>query len=154
MSEVNRIRRQMKLLHLDEGWASVTLKALLGDIDTQRALARPISGKHNIWEIVLHLGTAQQLVLDLMQGVTRPFTPGDEWPPVEDASDMAWGNARQALLDADEEIRNEIERFADSALEQPFVEGGSSAYDTFHGYIQHAYYHAGQISIHKALESV
>jgi uncharacterized damage-inducible protein DinB len=126
----------------------------LDDIDTRRALARPVSGKHSIWEIVLHLGTAQQLVLDLMQGITRSFTPGDEWPPVEDASDMAWGNARQALLDADERIRSEIEGFADSALEQPFVEGGSSAYDTFHGSIQHAYYHAGQISILNAPESV
>ena len=48
MSEVNRIRRQMKLLHLDEGWASITLKALLDDIDTQQALARPVSGKHSI----------------------------------------------------------------------------------------------------------
>ena len=154
MSEVNRIRRQMKLLHLDEGWASITLKALLDDIDTGQALARPVSGKHSIWEIVLHLGTAQQLVRDLVQGITRSFTPGDEWPPVEDASDMAWGNARQALLDADEKIRSEIKGSADSALEQPFVEGGSSAYDTFHGYIQHAYYHAGQISILTALESV
>ena len=49
---------------------------------------------------------------------------------------------------------SEIEGFADSALEQSFVEGGSSAYNTFHGYIQHAYYHAGQISILKDLESV
>lgn len=154
MSEVNRIRRQMKLLHLDEGWASITLKALLDTIDTQQALARAVSGKHSIWEIVLHLGTAQQLVLDLMQGVEKPFTPGDEWPPVEDASDKDWGNARQTLLDTDEEIRNEIEGFADSALEHSFVEGGSSAYDIFHGYIQHAYYHAGQISILKTLESV
>lgn len=153
MGEVNRIRRQMKLLHLDEGWASITLKTLLDDINTQQALARPISGKHNIWEIVLHLGTAQQLVLDLIQGVTRPFTPGDEWPPIEDESNQAWSSVQQALLNADEEIRSKIQEFDDSALEQPFVEGGSSAYDTFHGYIQHAYYHAGQISTLKVLES-
>jgi hypothetical protein len=153
MSEINRIQRQMKLLHLDEGWASITLKTLLDDISTQQALAQPISGKHGIWEIVLHLGTAQQLVLDLIQGIARPFAPGDEWPPVEDTSNKAWDNVRQTLLDADEEIRGEMQGFADFALEQSFVEGGSSAYDTFHGYIQHAYYHAGQISILKGMEA-
>ena len=88
-----------------------------------------------------------------MQGITRPFAPGDEWPPIRDASDKGWSNARQTLLDADEEIRSKVERFTDSALELPFIEGGSSAYDTFHGYIQHAYYHAGQISILETLKS-
>ncbi|MEE8592942.1 MAG: DinB family protein [Candidatus Bipolaricaulota bacterium] len=152
MNEIKRIQRQMKLLHLDEGWASITLRSLLEDICTREAQVRPISGKHSIWEIVLHLGTAQQLVFDGLRGVTRPFTSGDEWPSVDDLSDAAWAKARQLLFDTDEEVRQEIERLPASTLEQPFVVGGSSAYDVFHGYIQHAYYHAGQISVLKTLK--
>ncbi|MFC2078818.1 DinB family protein [Candidatus Bipolaricaulota bacterium] len=154
MSEADRIRRQMKLLHLDEGWASITLISLLTDVSAHEAHACPASGKHSIWEIVLHLGTAQQLILDLLRGITRPFTPGDEWPGVEDPSEAAWAGARQAIFEADEEIRQELKAFPDSSLDAPFVEIGSSAYDTLHGYIQHAYYHAGQISVLKSLNTV
>lgn len=146
MNGVSRIQHQMKLLHLDEGWASITLKSLLDDIPVQQAFARPISGEHSIWEIVLHLGTAQQLILDLLRQVSRPFKPGDAWPPVNDTSEAAWIETRQELFDADEEIRREMEEFHEDKLDESFFEGGSSAYDTFHGYIQHAYYHAGQIS--------
>ncbi|MFC2095594.1 DinB family protein [Candidatus Bipolaricaulota bacterium] len=153
MNGVSRIQRQMKLLHLDEGWASITLRSLLVDIPVQQAFAHPISGAHSIWEIVLHLGTAQQLILDLLRGITRPFTPGDEWPTAEDASESAWASARQALFDADEEIRREMEDFPEAKLDDSFHEGGSSAYDTLHGYIQHAYYHAGQISTLKKSSS-
>jgi len=154
MREVDRIRQQMKQLHIQEDWAGATLKGLLADVTAEHAAATHAPWRHCIWEIVLHLQTTQQLILDRVQGIERPFSPGDEWPPISDPSKPAWEDARSELLAADEEIRELLRAFPDAALDNPLAAGGSSAYNNFHGYIQHAYYHAGQISVLKTLPAI
>jgi len=59
---------------------------LLEDVSQIQAPTKPIEDGHSIWELVLHLITAKELIVDLMHGEMRPYEPGDEWPPVSNAS--------------------------------------------------------------------
>ena len=147
MNEVERIIRQMKQMVYGEAWYGPSLSELLDGVDAAVACAHPIQGTHSIWEIVLHLITTQELILDRIRNVSRPFTPGDEWPPVDDMSESAWKSAAANLLDGDEKVRAAVAGFAEKDLDRPLVEGSSSAYNNFHGYVQHAIYHAGQIGL-------
>jgi len=152
MTEIDRIRQQMKQAFTGEAWHGPSLTELLVNVDATTAANRPIPERHTIWEIVLHLQTTQELILDRLRGIARPFTPGDEWPPAAETTEEAWQEAMAKLEAGDQDIRDAVAQFPDEHhLDEPLVEGGTSAYNNFHGYVQHSIYHAGQISILKKL---
>ncbi len=152
MDEVDRIIDQMGRAHVGDPWTDVPLVGLLDGLTHENASARPIPGAHSIWEIVLHLGTTQELIVDLVRGVSRPYEPGDEWPPVGEPTEEAWTATVKQFRAGEAEVRRVVsEGVKAEQLDAPFREGGSSAYNNLHGYVQHAVYHGGQISVLKKL---
>ena len=151
MKEIDRIREQMKHLFIEKDWVGIAIEELLADIPAEQARLVVAPWRHNIWEIVLHLRTTQQLILDHVRRIDRSFQPGDDWPSVPDPSSAAWEKTKKDLLAADEALRVELQGFPDDALKKQLTTWGKSAYNDFHGYIQHAYYHAGQIGVLKRL---
>jgi len=152
MNEIERIVDQMERIHVGNPWTDRPFSRLLEDVNHIQAAAKPVEDGHSIWEIVLHLITAQELIVDLVNGEMRPFEPGDEWPPVTDASGAAWQETLDRFFAGDAEVREAVAfGVPETALDEPFQEGGSSAYNNLHGYIQHAAYHGGQISMLKRL---
>ena len=149
--EVDRIVDQMKRAHIGTPWTGVSLADLLDDATWKEAAAAPIPGAHSIWEIALHLVTAQQLIVDLVQGISRPFRAGDDWPTPNPSSEASWDKVMGQFRDGEAAVRRAAATVADEQLDRPFREGGTSAYNNLHGYTQHAVYHAGQISMLKKL---
>ena len=147
MNEIERIIEQMRRATHGEAWHGPSLSELLDGVDAATACAHPIPGSHSVWEIVLHLITAQDLILDRIQKVSRPFTPGDEWPPVDDMSESAWEDTVTHLMNGDAKVRKAVAGFPEDGLDRPLIDGSSSAYINFHGYVQHTIYHAGQVSL-------
>lgn len=152
MDEIERIVDQMEHAHIGNPWTDKPFKALLVGISHEMAAARPLADAHSIWEILLHLMTAQELIIDLVQGTSRPYRPGDEWPSVEDESAAAWAEAVERFFAGEAQVREVVSAgVTEEQLDNPFREGGTSAYNNLHGYVQHAVYHGGQISLLKAL---
>ncbi|MGB2983385.1 MAG: DinB family protein [Candidatus Bipolaricaulia bacterium] len=152
MHEFDRIVGQMKQAHIGNPWTDAPLVALLDDLACEQAAAKPIPNANSIWEVVLHLITTQELIVDLVRSVSRPFQPGDAWPPIGEATVEAWAGVVERFLAGDAEVRSVLsDEFTDERLDEPFREGGTSAYNNLHGYLQHAVYHGGQISMLKKL---
>lgn len=152
MREVDRIVDQMMQAHIGDPWTDVALVDLLDGLTCEQAAGKPIHNAHSIWEIVLHLIATQELIVDLVRGVSRPFQPGDEWPPVGEVTDEGWAEIVGRLRAGEAEVRCVVStEVADERLDEPFREGGTAAYNNLHGYIQHAVYHGGQISMLKKL---
>jgi len=154
MNDVDRIVDQMERTHIGNPWTDAPFSRLLEDVTHDIAAAKPIPDAHSIWEIVLHLMTAQQLIVDLVHGESRPYEPGDEWPPVDDDSAAAWAETVDLFFAGEAEVREVVtEGVSFERLDVPFREGGTSVYNNLHGYIQHAVYHGGQISLLKRLDA-
>jgi len=152
MNAIERIVDQMERIHVGNPWTDRPFSTLLEGVTHIQAAAKPIEDAHSIWEIVLHLITAQELIVDLVREEMRPYEPGDEWPPVTDESDAAWQETLDRFFAGDAEVRETVAYGVPEAeLDQPLQEGGTSAYNNLHGYIQHAVYHGGQISLLKRL---
>lgn len=152
MHELDRIVGQMKQAHIGNPWTDVPLAGLLEGLTSEQAAARPIPNANSIWEIVLHLITTQELIVDLVRGISRSFQPGDAWPPVGEVTEEAWAGVVKQFLAGEAEVRSVLSaEFADDRLDEPFREGGTAAYNNLHGYLQHAVYHGGQISMLKKL---
>jgi uncharacterized damage-inducible protein DinB len=152
--EVDRIVDQMMRAHAGDSWTDVSLVRLLEGVTSAQAAAKPIPGAHSIWEIVLHLITTQEYIVDLARGTFRPSPPGEAWPPVGEATEKAWAEAVDRFRAGEAEVRRVVSAaIPDELLDEPLQKGGTSAYNNLHGYIQHAFYHGGQISVLRKLAS-
>ena len=80
-----------------EPWHGDSVSALLRDVRSARARARPIAAAHSIWEIVRHLTAWTQEVTRRLAGHPPGLRTGDGGADGERPA--AW-RGTQALLDA------------------------------------------------------
>jgi uncharacterized damage-inducible protein DinB len=149
MTEIERICQQMKQAFEGEAWHGPSVMEVLEGIDAEAASARPLPVAHTVWEIVLHLIGTEKYMLRRMNGDDSPLAPEDDWPPVPEPNEKNWNATLQELKDCDSALIMAVSYFDESRLEEPLIKGGSSAYNNFHGNVQHNLYHAGQIILLK-----
>ncbi len=152
MSEIKRMRSQLRRALEGEAWHGPSLKELLIDITAEQAVARPIPTAHSIWEIVLHISAWQRIALQRIKGEAKPeVLPEDNFPPVTDTSPEAWQQSLAELEATNVALRETLGQIDEAQLND-IVQGQSySIYFLFHGVIQHDLYHAGQIALLKKM---
>ncbi len=151
MSQVHRICQQMQQAFNGEAWHGPSVLEILNGVNAGIAVDKPIPGGHSVWEIVLHLIGTQDLLLNRLQGIGKELAPDQDWPPVPEPTEAAWCETVERLEQQDKALREAVARFPDERLEEALVSGGSSAYNNFHGYVQHNLYHAAQIGLIKKI---
>jgi uncharacterized damage-inducible protein DinB len=147
MREAERISTQMKQAFWGDAWHGQSVTEVLENVDSKKAFAKPVTTGHSIWEIVLHLKATQDVLVNRIQGVAKELTVEEDWPPVSANSEADWKFDVSRLVKGDEELREKVANFPDDLLDVPLVNGGSSAYNNFHGYVQHTLYHLAQIGL-------
>ena len=74
--------------------------------------------------------------------------------PVGETTEEAWYAVLKRLRIGEAEVRRAVsDDVADEGLDESFRARGTSAYNSLHGYMQHAVHHAGQISVLRQLVS-
>src|SRR5580765_6187843 len=64
-------------------WHGAAFDELLAHVSPEQAAARPITGAHSIWEIVLHVTAWAEIALARLHGQrTGDQAPDEDWPPV------------------------------------------------------------------------
>jgi uncharacterized damage-inducible protein DinB len=149
MSEASRIADQAVKMFEGEAWHGPSVLEVLSGVDAGMAASHPIPGAHSIWELVLHLIATQDAISRRIRGEQAGLKTEDFWLPVPPVSESAWVETVKQLKEQESRLRDAIAGFPDERLDTVLVEGGSSAYNNFHGHIQHNAYHAGQIALLK-----
>jgi uncharacterized damage-inducible protein DinB len=149
MSELARIGDQARKMFDGGAWHGPSVLEVLADVGADTAASHPIAGAHSIWELVLHLVAVQDVLLRRVRGEAAGLKTEDFWLAVPPVSESAWAEAVERLKRQEAELRQAIAAFPEGRLDQPLTAGGSSAYNNFHGYVQHNAYHAGQIALLK-----
>ena len=125
----------------------------LRGLSAQQAAPRPFNGTHSIWEIVLHVAAWERACRRRLGGEGAQLPDAEDWPEVIHTNEQSWGQGKEALRQAHEELCYAVSELDETRLDQPIIEGMSSVYVTLHGVIQHSLYHAGQIAILKKASS-
>ena len=146
-------------------WHGAALDELLAHVSPEQAAARPITGAHSIWEIVLHVTAWAEIALARLHGQRTGDPATDEdWPPVPGAdpksgsapgSDAAanWQAALERLRESYRALATDTRRLEPSAFDEKVAGADYSVSNLLHGVIEHATYHGGQIALLKrALE--
>ena len=73
-----------------------------------------------------------------------------DWPAVDEASANAWTEATGSLFRDADRLERAIEAFTDDRLGARVPGRDYDFYRLFHGNVQHALYHGGQIALLKS----
>jgi len=147
MSEANRIAEQARKMFEGGAWHGPSVLEVLANVDAEAAAAYPIPDAHSIWELVLHLIATQDAILHRIRGEQKGLKTEDYWLPVPAVTEANWHATLDRLKQQEVMLREAIGNYPYERLNSILVEGGSSAYNNFHGHIQHNAYHAGQIAL-------
>jgi uncharacterized damage-inducible protein DinB len=147
--EIERIADQALKVFRGDAWHGPSVLEALADVDADLAASYPIPGAHSIWELVLHLVATQAILLRRLGGETAGLKDEEFWPPVPPSSESAWAQTVQRLEQQEADLRQAISAFPEERLDARLTAEGTSAYNNFHGHVQHNAYHAGQINLLK-----
>ena len=150
VSEAEKIVDQLERAFEGDAWHGSSMSEILSDIPCEVAAARPLSGAHSIWEIVLHTTVWQRTVRERLQGKPISELPDHEdWPPVNDTSCEAWDETLRQLRTEYQLLREEALRWRGRDLGEICDGQRYTVYEMLHGVVQHGLYHAGQIAVLK-----
>lgn len=98
---------------------------------------------HSIWEIVNHLISGKEYVVNLLEG-KEPSEENFKIP--EKASEEDWKNTVERLRKSHEKLISLLKNKSDEDLDKPFGEYGTLE-ENLYGILSHDCYHVGQIVI-------
>ena len=148
MREVERLADQLRRSFEGGAWHGDSLVEILTDIDAAKAEAKPASGGHSIWELVLHIAAWAQAALEVVSGESEKLS-ADDWPALAEAGESAWAQSQKELMSVGRQLQEAILSMKEDRLDDVVPGREYSYYMLLHGVVQHALYHAGQIAILK-----
>ena len=135
-------------------WHGPNLRGSIRGVATREAAARPKSGRHSIWEIVVHAAYWKYAVRRRLTGEKRGAFPlkGSNWFDRSiDRSERAW-QADVALLNEEHrKLREAVSAFPPEDLDRRSRGSRTVARRLIAGVAFHDVYHAGQIQLIKKL---
>jgi hypothetical protein len=145
MTEVERIKDQLRRSVEGEAWHGPSLREVLADVTAEEAAARPIAGVHSIEEMTRHVSYWFVATRRRIGGALVIPTEAEQWPEAA----IPWSQQRAHLETSYDDLMVAIGQFTDERLATPIAGKPYDIYFQLHGLIQHNLYHAGQIAILK-----
>ncbi len=150
-TEITRIIHTLHQTFNGTPWYGPALMDILPTLTPKQAQLR-LPNSHNIAELVAHMCTWREFVIQKLHGNTEfDVTHDMNFPGINSITEKEW----QALLDrlqkSQTELLQVLERCADDKLSE-MVSGRSYNFDIMlHGIIHHDLYHLGQIVLLRKL---
>jgi uncharacterized damage-inducible protein DinB len=144
MTETKRITELFEEIYNGDPWIGESLMGTLENISVETA-AKKIGPWNSIWEIVNHIISWRENVLQRVQGSVINSPADNYFTPVSDQSEKAWQNTLQDLKNSQEKWIGFLPEMNEADLEKIYPNNNASYYNNIHGIIQHDAYHLGQI---------
>jgi uncharacterized damage-inducible protein DinB len=151
MSEAARIADQLRRAFSGNAWHGDSVFEILEGVTAAQAAAHPIKNGHSIWELVLHVAAWDGAVRRRLGGEALALSNEQNFPPVTDTSESAWGKALEHVRRVHDELVAAVSALPDSRLGERVPGENHDIYQKLHGVVQHELYHAGQIALLKKM---
>ena len=145
MSHLHFLAQSLQDLYDGNPWIEVTFAEHLKKISAQQAVQR-INGSNCIWQIVNHIVYWHQRALRYMNN-EQPEQDGDlpDFYLPENHGEENWEATRHRLEHSVKQLTDAIRSFPDDQVYELFPGTKQPAAYYFHGIVEHAAYHLGQI---------
>jgi len=155
-SEINLLLHLIDQAYDKKAWHGTNLRGSIRGLTIEEALWRPASGRHNIWEIVVHAAYWKYIVRRRTLGEKKGSFPlkGSNWFPRGDGLSAAdWRRDVALLEETHRSIREAVAMLTPKKLQLTPAGSKVSNLAIIHGIASHDLYHAGQIQLLKRLQS-
>ena len=155
MSEIERIRDQLRRAVLGGAWHGPSVSEAVADLSPAQAWGYLAPGTHSPVELLLHIAAWLGIVRQRFEGEVVTPTAADDWPAAPRESFAAWAECRARLTHAHWALDEALAGADDRRLSERIPGQDDDIYYMLHGAVQHSIYHAGQIRlIVKGMETV
>jgi uncharacterized damage-inducible protein DinB len=156
LSEIDEIIRQILDGYAGEPWHGYSTREIMEGITASQAFAHPIPGAHSIAEIVLHMISWQNEVINRVQGQAPGLPSEGDWPTIGPGGEPEWRSCRARLQESTDQLvatvrsapADLLDRRVGSSADRSLATGMTMR-ATLHGVVSHNAYHSGQIALLK-----
>ncbi len=145
MSEKMRIKKLFEDLFDGDPWLEVNLLHTLKAITAEQAARKIPNLPNSIWEIVQHVTSWRQNVLQRVQGTVIDTPASNYFEPVADTSREAWQQALETLKETQSQWLSFLSDMSEALFDALYPANNKTNYEHIHGIIQHDAYHLGQV---------
>jgi uncharacterized damage-inducible protein DinB len=149
MSEVQRILDHYDGVLNGAAWHGDPIWQILDGISPETAAARPLAGRHTIWEIVMHMTFWEGVATQRLAGQRAGLVEELNFPAMPSASEENWKRTLDDFRASNQNFRAALAKLDPARLNELTAAGKRSYYAEAHGVIEHTVYHAGQIVLLK-----
>ena len=146
--EILQITAQFKDLYEGDPWYGRNAKALLAMADENKIFQKK-SGEHSILELLWHMITWREFVVDRLQHSQKmqlEYFEKNDWRELDHEDKTLWPQGIERLKETQEQILSLLKERNDDLLDEPVRERTYNYRKLLQGIIEHDIYHLGQIA--------
>ena len=152
MHTSTQLQSELKNVLWGQPWYGNSVYVTLTGIGFESALKRPPGGAHTIAEIVLHMISWTEEVIDRINEKPASLPLGGDWPDPGEFDELKWNLYLDDLKLVNKNLLRAIQDFPEEKWQEPIIdERGEEPVVTYaemvRGLIQHHVYHQGQIGV-------
>ncbi len=152
MNTSTQLQSELKNVLWGQPWYGNAVYVTLTGITFENAAKRPPGGAHTIAEIVLHMISWTEEVIDRINEKPASLPLGGDWPDPGDFDELKWNLYLDDLKLVNTNLLRAIQDFPEKKWDEPIIDEREDipvfTYAEFvRGLIQHHIYHQGQIGL-------
>jgi uncharacterized damage-inducible protein DinB len=152
MTTAQKLQQELEKVLTGRPWYGSSIYAILAQVTFEIAYEKPGGGAHNIAEIILHMLSWTEEVMDRMNEKPAGLPLSGDWPETGVPDEEKWKLWINDLKLVNVNLIKTIQDFPEEQWNEPIIdERGDRPIVTYkeliYGFIQHQVYHAGQIAI-------
>jgi uncharacterized damage-inducible protein DinB len=152
MTTAEKLQQELEKVLSGQPWYGSSIYAILDKVNFESAYKKVTPDAHNIVEIILHMLSWTEEVMDRLNGMTAGTPSSGDWPEPGEPDEQKWKlwiedlklaniNLIGIIKELPEEQWNTL--IDDKRGDEPVTTHEQLVY----GFIQHQIYHAGQIAL-------
>jgi uncharacterized damage-inducible protein DinB len=146
MDEVKVLYDQIESTFRGKSWHGPNMIQVLEGVSLDKAMSRPLSKRHSIWELVNHMNYWMRVALEGLDGRDVPNPVGvEDWPPIGVTAEE-WRESVADLEKTVNAVMNALMSFSANRLEEKVPGKNYNYRSLLHGVLHHNLYHMGQIA--------
>jgi len=152
MTTSEELQKELEKVLSGAAWYGPPVYAIIEQVSFEAAYEKPPGSMHNIAEIVLHMLSWTEEVIDRMNGMKAQTPTSGDWPQPGKPDEQKWQNYVNDLKLVNVNLQGIIQSFPEEQWNELVNDERNGEQVTTYkelimGIIQHHVYHAGQISI-------
>ena len=152
MNTAEQLEQELQKVLSGEPWYGLPIYSILDQVTFESAYEKPASSAHNIAEIVLHMFSWTEEVMDRLNEKPAGLPLSGNWPEPGAPDEQKWQLWIADLKLVNVNLVKVIREFPEDRWDEPIIdERGDEPVTTYkeliYGFIQHQIYHAGQIAL-------